>query len=307
MTSKQIEADQIMKIKQIEADQILKIKQIEAEKEVKLSEQQTRKSVVEIEMRKLELEQQHDLAIASISNGAGSAGGDRSLPARDVSLYRAKMSAFLAAKPESAKYNGKLLRMCFHCHSPRAFFSSCRVMLVKSSHIYRVICAGCNDVFSREIRKRSNWRQMFEFLPNPSKNLIRDAAWVRSNGLDVQGKCDACNSAVDFGGYHRAHDLARVFGGGCAVDNSFVSCAQCNVGSGVMCYSRVIRATRERLRLPPLADRHCPKMCMEGVKWMSRTKVSAIKAMACPWNAAVFSQDLRSFMLSSIQRVTLSF
>ena len=304
--TKQIEAERIAKIKKIEADHDIDVKKIEADKEIKIIEQQ-KKAEVETMIRKLELEQQHELAVASASSSQGSTGGDRSLPARDVSRYREKMSAFMTAKPENTKYNGKLLRMCYHCRSPRAFFSSCRVMLDKSSSVHRVICAGCSDVFSREIRKKQNWRQLYHFLPNPTKNLLRDAVWVRSNGLEIKGKCDACNFLLDFGSYHRAHDLARALGGGDEVENSFVSCAQCNMGSGVTSFCRVITATRERLGLPSPSDRPCSKMVVQGVLWMSRTKVTAAQAMKCPWEISIFPTDMRSYTFSSIRQMTVSF
>jgi hypothetical protein len=126
-------------------------------------------------------------------------------------------------------------------------FFSCQIFQPSDALVKPQVYCRCCSTRSARVDKTDG-----EWLAVPGRDLERDATWIQQSGLRTHGECRACAAPVTYMTFQAAHNVADVNMGPRLLDNLRVSCAQCNLHSGVGVFDAYATKERDGTAFPPL-------------------------------------------------------
>ena len=189
-----------------------------------------------------------------------------------VAMHRLRQHEFSIIARKTVDYSGQLIAPCTCCAVPRACIFNSWIFYNDELKKWEAYCAACTDRVSVD-----------RTLLKATYDILRVGTWFAQFGTQAIGECCACANPLDFWNFHRAHDIASSLLPDGTVDsirNSFVSCQTCNLGTGIIPFSKVIVDTRAHLKLEPLRERSDSSMVLQGIAWMNDKNPVGM----CPWN-----------------------
>ena len=190
-----------------------------------------------------------------------------------VAIHRIRQHQFSLIARKTSDYAGKLIAPCTCCSAPRACIFNSSIFYNDELKRWEAYCASCTAYVSVVDRT----------LLKATYDILRVGTWVAQFGVQANGECCACATQLDFWNFHRAHDIAWSLVPDGTIDsirNSFISCQTCNLGTGIIPFSKVIVDTRAHLKLEPLRERSDSSMVLQGIAWMNDKNPVGM----CPWN-----------------------